>query len=205
MIALSDAVLIMISVAALGAGFANWQNNIEHRQRLENSTQAPEQTVLEQVPARQNTGTEQRVAIPAKSDATASNSAQTPEQTELEQVPARQNTGTEQSVAIPTISAATDTNDVAERNNAQISVTQPTSDAPATLATPTNIDNETLNNRPEKIEVLRYGSHIVQPGDTLSQIAEQHGTSVGILQQINNIEGSLIVIGQTLNYPLATN
>ena len=205
MIALSDAVLIMISVAALGAGFANWQNNIEHRQRLENSTQAPEQTVLEQVPARQNTGTEQRVAIPAKSDATASNSAQTPEQTELEQVPARQNTGTEQSVAIPTISAATDTNDVAERNNAQILVTQPTSDAPATLATPTNIDNGTLNNRPEKIEVLRYGSHIVQPGDTLSQIAEQHGTSVGILQQINNIDGSLIVIGQTLNYPLATN
>ena len=205
MIALSDAVLIMISVAALGAGFANWQNNIEHRQRLENSTQAPEQIVLEQVPARQITGTEQRLDIPATSDATATNSAQDPEQIVFEQVPARQNTGTEQSVAIPAISAATATDEVAERNNAQTSVTQPTSDAPEVLSTPINIENETLNNNPEKIEVLRYGNHIVQPGDTLSQIAEQHGTSVGILQQINNIDGSLIVIGQTLNYPLATN
>ncbi|MDX1530232.1 MAG: LysM peptidoglycan-binding domain-containing protein [Rhodothermales bacterium] len=40
--------------------------------------------------------------------------------------------------------------------------------------------------------------HTVRRGDTLTAIARQHGTSVRALQQLNNLSGSRIRIGQRL-------
>jgi membrane-bound lytic murein transglycosylase D len=40
--------------------------------------------------------------------------------------------------------------------------------------------------------------HVVQPGDTLSDIAGQRGVSVAMLKRLNGIQGSLIMVGQML-------
>lgn len=59
--------------------------------------------------------------------------------------------------------------------------------------------NNTENNRP------LYGSYIVVSGDYLSRIAQQYGTTVQTLQDINNIDGTLIEVGQKLQFPLPAN
>lgn len=41
-------------------------------------------------------------------------------------------------------------------------------------------------------------TYTVKPGDTLSKIAQQHKTTVGAIQRLNNIPGHLIFAGQTL-------
>ena len=47
-------------------------------------------------------------------------------------------------------------------------------------------------------------THTVRPGDTLSAIARQHGTTVAELQRLNNITNThLIRIGQVLRLPIA--
>lgn len=50
----------------------------------------------------------------------------------------------------------------------------------------------------ERVPFSRYQ---VRRGDTLSQIARAHGSTVAALRQTNNIEGNLINIGQTLIVP----
>lgn len=47
-----------------------------------------------------------------------------------------------------------------------------------------------------------FGSHLVQSGDYLSKIADQYGTDVQTLRNLNNISGSIIQIGQEILYPL---
>ena len=42
---------------------------------------------------------------------------------------------------------------------------------------------------------------IVRNGETLSAIARKYGTSVQNLQKINNLRGTLIVVGQALRIP----
>lgn len=44
-------------------------------------------------------------------------------------------------------------------------------------------------------------SYVIQPGDTLSEIAEQFGVSSGNLMQHNSLESSVIRVGQTLEIP----
>jgi len=45
------------------------------------------------------------------------------------------------------------------------------------------------------------GSHIVQSGDYLGKIANQYGTDVQTLRDLNGISGSVIQIGQEILYP----
>jgi len=46
------------------------------------------------------------------------------------------------------------------------------------------------------------GTHQVQSGDYLGKIANQYGTDVQTLRELNNISGSIIQIGQKILYPL---
>jgi len=46
-----------------------------------------------------------------------------------------------------------------------------------------------------------YATYRVKSGDTLSSIARHFGLSVSNLQKINNLRGTLIVVGQTLRIP----
>lgn len=50
----------------------------------------------------------------------------------------------------------------------------------------------------ERVSFTRY---TVRRGDTLSQIARRHNLSVGMLRQANEMQGSLINVGQTLIVP----
>lgn len=50
-----------------------------------------------------------------------------------------------------------------------------------------------------------YGEYTVEPGDSLSRIAINYGTTVDTLRSINNISGSLINVGQNIRYPLPAN
>ncbi|MGW5237357.1 LysM peptidoglycan-binding domain-containing protein [Monashia sp. NPDC004114] len=50
--------------------------------------------------------------------------------------------------------------------------------------------------------VLSGRVHVVQPGDTLSELAARFGTSVGTLQRLNNIQDAdLLRVGQVLHIP----
>jgi LysM repeat protein len=50
-----------------------------------------------------------------------------------------------------------------------------------------------------------FGSYIVVPGDYLFKISQQYGTTVQSLQEINNIDGTLIEVGQKILFPLPAN
>lgn len=50
-----------------------------------------------------------------------------------------------------------------------------------------------------------FGSYIVVPGDYLSKISQRYGTTVQTLQDINNLDGTLIEIGQEILFPLPAN
>lgn len=45
------------------------------------------------------------------------------------------------------------------------------------------------------------GTYTVQPGDTLSLIAQAFGTTVGRLKEINNLRGDNLRVGQKLSVP----
>lgn len=47
-----------------------------------------------------------------------------------------------------------------------------------------------------------FGTHIVQSGDYLGRIAQQYGTDVDTLRDINGISGTIIQVGQEILYPL---
>ena len=57
----------------------------------------------------------------------------------------------------------------------------------------------------EQPSSILLGSYTVVSGDYLSKIAQQFGTTVETLQEINNINGSLIEIGQEIQFPLPSN
>jgi len=52
------------------------------------------------------------------------------------------------------------------------------------------------------VESVRLGSHQVRAGDYLGRIAQQYGTDVDTLREINGINGTVIQIGQEILYPL---
>ncbi|CAM3173028.1 C40 family peptidase [Lactiplantibacillus plajomi] len=55
-----------------------------------------------------------------------------------------------------------------------------------------------------KTSATKTGSHTVQAGDTLWDLADQYHTSVYKLQVLNNLSGDLIVTGQSLKVPATT-
>lgn len=52
---------------------------------------------------------------------------------------------------------------------------------------------------------VTWDRYVVQSGDTLSKIAQQFRTQVGVLQQVNAISGSKIIAGESLLIPRAYN
>ncbi len=52
---------------------------------------------------------------------------------------------------------------------------------------------------------VTWDRYIVQSGDSLSKIAQQFRTQVGVLQQVNEISGSRIIAGESLLIPRAYN
>jgi membrane-bound lytic murein transglycosylase D len=78
-----------------------------------------------------------------------------------------------------------------------------TPDTPYDLRVPVGTGDRLLaaiNNLPKYIPP-EYATHIVRNGETLSAIARKYGTSVQNLQKINNLRGTLIVVGQALRIP----
>ncbi len=55
-----------------------------------------------------------------------------------------------------------------------------------------------------KEERVSWGEHRVLHGDTLSVLARRHRTTVGELQRLNGLDGSMIRTGQTLLVPTAS-
>ena len=45
------------------------------------------------------------------------------------------------------------------------------------------------------------GTYVVQPGDTLSLIAQAFGTTIGRLREMNNLRGDTLRVGQKLSVP----
>lgn len=41
----------------------------------------------------------------------------------------------------------------------------------------------------------------IKPGDTLSELALRHGTTVAALRELNNLPGTMIYAGRTLRIP----
>lgn len=67
--------------------------------------------------------------------------------------------------------------------------------------------DDTTTAIPDNTEIRRplYGTYIVVSGDSLSKIAQQFGTTVETLQDINTIDGTLIDVGQLIQFPLPAN
>jgi membrane-bound lytic murein transglycosylase D len=80
-------------------------------------------------------------------------------------------------------------------------------DGPHTLLIPiTHADTflaalDTLEAQP----VVTWDRYVVQPGDTLSKIAQEFRTQVTALQQANGLQGSRIIAGESLLIPRAYN
>lgn len=67
---------------------------------------------------------------------------------------------------------------------------------------PSIIKKAGLNHLSQKPPVPQYITYVIQPGDTLSEIAQRFGTTVSILQTFNNIHNpNLIYAGNTLRIP----
>lgn len=49
---------------------------------------------------------------------------------------------------------------------------------------------------------IQLGTHLVRSGDYLGKIAQQYGTDVNTLRDLNGISGTVIHVGQELFYPL---
>lgn len=54
-------------------------------------------------------------------------------------------------------------------------------------------------------ERVSWQHHTVRPGETISQIASRHGTTVAMLQQVNGLDGHLIRAGSQLMIPRGGN
>lgn len=50
-----------------------------------------------------------------------------------------------------------------------------------------------------------YGRHVIENGEYLGLLAERFGTSVATLQSINELDGTTILVGDELLYPLPAN
>ena len=52
-------------------------------------------------------------------------------------------------------------------------------------------------------ERIRYHQHIIEPGDTLSDIAQRYGVSVNAIKQTNNLNSHLLRLGSVLLIPIS--
>ena len=102
--------------------------------------------------------------------------------------------------AISTITSVTSVQTSGSVNNSSAGqVVVRTSNSQSNTVVPIVVTDPPLDTRP------LYGSYIVVSGDYLSKIAQNYGTSVRALQEINGIDGTLIDVGQLIQYPLPAN
>ncbi len=59
---------------------------------------------------------------------------------------------------------------------------------------------QAINNVPKYVPP-EFATHFVRSGETLSVIARKYGTSVAMIQRLNNLRGTMIYPGQTLKIP----
>lgn len=71
-----------------------------------------------------------------------------------------------------------------------------------TLPETTPVTNIVVPTAEQPSNPLTFGSHRVISGDYLGKIANQYGTDVQTLRDINGISGNLIQIGDEILYPL---
>lgn len=78
-------------------------------------------------------------------------------------------------------------------------------DGPYSLLVPVAVADSFASALLEQRErpIVTWDRYVVQSGDTLSKIAKQFRTQVGVLQQVNDIDGSRIVAGESLLIPRA--
>jgi len=77
----------------------------------------------------------------------------------------------------------------------------PASNEPVLIQT-TPVENVVVTSTEPVPDSVSLGSHQVRAGDYLGKIADQYGTDVQTLRDLNNINGSIIQIGQEIFYPL---
>ncbi|PID60777.1 MAG: hypothetical protein CSB44_09270 [Gammaproteobacteria bacterium] len=65
-------------------------------------------------------------------------------------------------------------------------------ESPGTTDTEAGLDTTTTE----------FGYHTVEPGDYLLLIADRYNTTVKELQTLNNLESTVIKVGQQIRYPL---
>lgn len=171
MIAISDAVLIVVSTAVLATGLLRWQNNLEQATLATATT-----TGTNQVQTQLNPPANTQTGVVRQSSNTNGASASSSTQGSITR-------NTEQNI------------------NTQVVVAEPTQTNAINVAD----DSATATDNSAVVDVPPYGSYLVQSGDSLSLIALEYGTTVAVLQDINNIEGTLITVGQQLRYPLPVN
>ncbi len=71
-----------------------------------------------------------------------------------------------------------------------------------TLPEPETVTGIVVSSDTTQAGSTNLGSHRVQSGDYLGKIAQQYGTDVQTLRDLNGINGSIIQIGQEILYPL---
>lgn len=177
MIAVSDVVLILVSAAALGSGLYRWQGNIEQA------------TLANSRPAVSSTADPNIQTSDANRQISNANG---------EQVMSSQN-GTSPAVQ-GNVSGITSSTTI-DRSGNDVIVANPV----PTVTIDVSEDVATTASNNAVADIPPYGSYLVKSGDSLSLIAQQYGTTVGVLQDINGIEGTLITVGQQLRYPLPVN
>ncbi|MFK7993848.1 MAG: LysM peptidoglycan-binding domain-containing protein [Granulosicoccus sp.] len=168
MIAVSDAVLVLVSAAALGTGLYRWQNNVDQAM-LAN---APA-TIPVEVPSEPDSASNRQIAPSNELSGTASST-----------------TNVQGNVPV---------------NSSQLTDVLVVEPAPTTTTINVADDAATAASNNAVVDAPPYGSYIVRSGDSLSLIAQRYATTVQRLQEINDIQGTLINVGQQIRYPLPIN
>jgi len=100
----------------------------------------------------------------------------------------------------------TQTQNATQNNTAQSN--NQVSDQTQSTANTTQLQNDTESQatsqtvEPIVVETEpQFSTHTVRSGDSLSQIASRYGTTVAKLQELNDLSGTRILVGQKLRYP----
>lgn len=174
MIAVSDAVLVLVSATALVAGLYRWQNNLEY---------VPEraQTTLSGSAANASTNN------PNNTDAISASQRSSNITTDINQGTAQQNNQITTELGTQPDDESARVVDVQSEQTSSIDVGQ---------------DNNTSSANQASGDATTFATYTIVPGDSLGRLAARFGTSVSVLQEINGIQGSLIQVGQQIRYPV---
>lgn len=175
MIATSDLVILAISGTLLATGIYRWQSNLQPATRQATIVEAPARNIPSSNPVNPASAVNARAAAQNSADLQRTSTVNAAPTDNFGSTAEGDISGTASSVSVL---AAEETRPVASSETSTSA-----SSNPAPL----------------------YGTYRVQPGDSLSLIADNHGTSIETLRTINSITGSLILVDQEILYPLPAN